>query len=80
MTRGCGRFIRPMHFHTPSVGSGLTLSLYRLGLQRPRTADSRSTVSGKLTANDLAEIGSAASKITVKGGRYPEQMAKMAKG
>lgn len=34
----------------------------------------------ELTAPDLAEIDQAASKITVQGARYPEQMARMAKG
>ena len=33
-----------------------------------------------LTAQDLAEIDGAASKITVEGARYPEQMARMAEG
>jgi aryl-alcohol dehydrogenase-like predicted oxidoreductase len=33
-----------------------------------------------LTAQDLAEIDGAASRITVEGARYPEQMARMAEG
>lgn len=42
-----------------------------------RLEENLSAVNVELTENDLHEIGAAASKITLQGGRYPEHLEKM---
>jgi len=42
-----------------------------------RLTENLGAVSVKLTADDLADIDEAASKISIKGGRYPEALQKM---
>ena len=43
----------------------------------PRLDENNASLAIKLTSDDLREIDSAASKITVQGDRYPERLLRM---
>jgi aryl-alcohol dehydrogenase-like predicted oxidoreductase len=43
----------------------------------PRLDENNGSLAIKLTSDDLREIDSAASKITVQGDRYPERLRRM---